>query len=123
MPPHSLAVAGGSIGSGLLGFTLRWLLAQPSPEGPPFWREVQPPVECDCPVCPSLPRVAQAASEFLGLLPDNQSQAFFLGVVVGLTLFPLIDILFVLKAAWSTWIARLLPSRRESNRSHIYALA
>ena len=120
LPGSALALAGtGSVGSGVLGWFLRQVFSS-QPLDPGICQiAVGRAVDAAQGACE---RAAESSEAFLhNTLSDlatnptaDKVRTFWLGVAVGVVLYPCLDILFILKAWWSRKVAHLLRPRTRS---------
>ena len=80
------------------------------------------PVLPDCPLCPELTLGDLLASPILERL-DIGSLLF--GILIGLLLGPLLDLCFLARQAWRTWIRTSLAflAKQHKSENHLYRFA
>ena len=114
-PVTSLAIAGGT-GTGLAGWFLRQLVSTPYADPAACQAAVDRAVEsaaaqCDRVLSSSEAAVSEGLSTLLAEPNKEKVSVFLLGVCVGLCVFPLIDILYILKSVWQDKVRAFLQPR------------
>lgn len=82
-------------------------------------RSTPPHPECPgCPLCPELPEIPIIE------LPERLDLASILvGIAVGLSIGPLLDLLYLLRQTWRVWIRTRLGELARRNPEGLYRLA
>ena len=117
LPTTAVALAGtGGLGSGLVGWFLRHLLTSPTADPIVCQTAVDRAVELTQATCDRVISTSEAAfSEGLSSLvsqPSGEKLSILLvGICIGLCVFPLIDVLYILKSVWQDKVKAILQPR------------
>ena len=111
MPSSTIAIGTSGVSSGLLGWFLRHLITTPVDPGICQVAVDKAVEQCERAIGSSEAALSEGFSSLVSQPSGEKLSILLVGICIGLCVFPLIDVLYILKSVWQDKVRAILQPR------------